>query len=111
SRADRTAVFEWAAARAPCAVASIVNAAEPGLTEREAVAAMPYAGEPLSAHVMFASGAEVAAGLRSPTDRRLELGDAATTAVGFWGGLSCRAGLLERRSEERRVGKGREWRG
>ncbi len=56
---------------------------------------MPYAGEPLSAHVLFASGPEVAVGLRSATDRKLELGDAATTAVGFWGGLCCRAGLIE----------------
>src|SRR5262249_17885218 len=31
SSADQIAVFEWAAARASCAVASIVNAAEPGL--------------------------------------------------------------------------------
>jgi Metallopeptidase family M24 len=96
SGADQIGVFEWAAARASRAVASIVSAAEPGLTERQAVAAMPYTGEPLSAHVMFASGPEVAVGLRSATDRRLELGDAATTAVGFWGGLCCRAGLIER---------------
>jgi Xaa-Pro aminopeptidase len=92
---DQIAVFEWAAARAARAVFTIVAAAEPGRSERETVAAMPYAGDPLSAHVMFASGPEVAAGLRSPTDRRLERGDAATTAVGFWGGLCCRAGLLE----------------
>ena len=95
SSADQIAAFEWAAARASHAVAAIVRAAEPGLTERQAVAAMPYAGEPLSAHVLFASGPEVAVGLRSATDRKLELGDAATTAVGFWGGLCCRAGLIE----------------
>lgn len=95
SSADQIAAFEWAAARASRAVAAIVHAAEPGLTERQAVAAMPYAGEPLSTHVLFASGPEVAVGLRSATDRKLELGDAATTAVGFWGGLCCRAGLIE----------------
>jgi len=96
SSADQIAVFEWSAARASHAVASIVDAAEPGLSERQAVAAMAYVGDPLSAHIMFASGPEVAVGLRSPTDRRIELGDAATTAVGFWGGLCCRAGLVER---------------
>lgn len=94
--ADQIAVFEWAASRASQAVASIVAAAEPGVSERDAVGAMGYQGDPLSAHVMFASGTDVAVGLRSPTDRRLELGDAATTAVGFWGGLCCRAGLVER---------------
>lgn len=95
SSADQIAVFEWAAARASRAVASIVGAAAPGRTERQAVAAMGYAGEPLSAHVMFASGPEVGVGLRSATDRQLAAGDAATTAVGFWGGLCCRAGLIE----------------
>jgi Metallopeptidase family M24 len=96
SSADQIAVFEWAAARASQAVVSILSAAEPGLTERQVVAAMAYTGDPLSAHVMFASGLDVAVGLRSPTDRPLKLGEAATTAVGFWGGLSCRAGLIER---------------
>ena len=95
STADQIALFEWAASRASRAVLSIVRAAEPGVSERTAVTAMEYGGDPLSAHVMFASGPEVAVGLRSPTDRRLELGDAATTAVGFWGGLSCRAGLID----------------
>lgn len=95
SNADQIAAFEWAAARASRAVLSIVRAAEPGTSELAAVAAMGYEGDPLSAHVMFASGPEVAVGLRSPTDRVLELGDAATTAVGFWGGLSCRAGLVD----------------
>lgn len=94
SGADQIAAFEWAAARASQAVVSIVLAAEPGLTEREATAAMGYAGEPLSAHVMLASGAGLV-GLRSPSDRRLEQGDPVTTAIGYWGGLCCRAGLLD----------------
>jgi hypothetical protein len=55
---------------------------------------MRYAGEPLSVHTMFASGPEVGVGLRSPTTRRLRAGDAATTAVGLWGALSCRAGRV-----------------
>ena len=95
SSADQIAVFEWAAARASRAVISIVQAAEPGMSEQAAVTAMDYGGDPLSAHVMFASGPGVAIGLRSPTDRLLERGDAATTAIGFWGGLCCRAGLID----------------
>ena len=99
SGSDQIAAFEWAAARASAAVASVVRAAEPGLTEREAVAAMGYSGEQLSAHVMLASGPGLV-GLRSPTDRRLERGDPITTAIGYWGGLSCRAGLLETGDDE-----------
>ena len=94
SSADQIAAFEWASARASVCVAAVMGAARPGVVEQDAVAAMPYAGEPLSAHVMFASGPDVHVGLRSPTARRLEQGDAATTAIGFWGGLCCRAGLV-----------------
>jgi hypothetical protein len=91
---DQLAAFEWAAARASACVARITTSVRPGMTEHEAVSAMAYAGEPLSAHVMFASGPQVAVGLRSPTSRAVVLGDAVTTAVGFWGGLCARAGLL-----------------
>jgi hypothetical protein len=92
--AVQIAAFEWAAARASEAVDAIVGAATPGTTEQDAVAAMRYSGEPLSVHPMFSSGPDVAVGLRSPTARRLQAGDAATTAIGFWGGLTCRAGLI-----------------
>jgi Metallopeptidase family M24 len=98
--AEQLAAFEWAAARASACVSRVVTSARPGRTEHDAVAAMGYAGEPLSAHVMFSSGPEVAVGLRSPTSRVLELGDAVTTAVGFWGGLCARAGLLAHGPED-----------
>jgi len=39
-------------------------------------------------------------GLRSPTGRRLRRGDGVTTAVGFWGALSSRAGLLDIGNED-----------
>jgi hypothetical protein len=55
---------------------------------------MGYQGEPLSCHVMMVSGDDQIIGLRSPGDRVLGLGDGVTTAVGYWGSLSCRAGLL-----------------
>jgi len=100
---DQLAAFEWASARASACVARITTSVRPGMSEYDAVATMGYAGEPLSAHVMFASGPEVAVGLRSPTSRVLELGDAATTAVGFWGGLCARAGLLAEGPEDLRA--------
>jgi hypothetical protein len=92
--AAQLAAFEWAASRGSEAVRRIVHAARPGMAEQDAVAAMGYAGEPLSVHTMFASGPQVAVGLRSPSDRTLEAGDAVTTAIGFWGGLTSRAALL-----------------
>jgi hypothetical protein len=92
--ADQIAVFEWAASRATRAVMRVVSNTRPGITELEAISFMGYEGEPLSAHIMFASGSGEIVGLRSPTARTIREGDAVTTAVGYWGGLGCRAGLL-----------------
>lgn len=92
--ADRIAMFERAAVRSGLAVRRIVAGTRPGMSELEAVGLMGYAGDPLSAHVMFASGSDRLIGLRSPSARRIVEGDAATTAIGYWGGLSCRAGLV-----------------
>lgn len=90
------AAGEWGAARASAAVWRIVSGAKVGDTEFEAASRMGYAGEELSAHLMFASspkGSPVV-GLRSPRGRALQKGDGVTTAVSYWGGLSSRAGLL-----------------
>jgi Xaa-Pro aminopeptidase len=92
--ADQIALFEWGATRASLSVARIVQAAAPGVSEEDAVASAGYTGDPLTAHVMFASGSEVAVGLRSPSQRLLLQGDCATTAVGYWGGLCCRAAMI-----------------
>jgi hypothetical protein len=99
--AAQIACFEWAAARASAAVRRVVLGARPGRTELAAVGAMGYEGEPLSAHVMFASGRESIIGLRSPSPKMIERGDGATTAIGYWGGLSCRAGLVDEAGDER----------
>ena len=62
----------------------------------EAASTMGYSGEVLSAHVMFASGNshDPVIGLRSPGGRILRHGDGVTAGVGYWGGLSARAGLI-----------------
>jgi hypothetical protein len=92
--AEQIAVFEWGASRCSAWVHAILGAARPGVSEREAFRAAPWAGEPLSYHPAFASGPDVAVGLRSPSSRRLELGDAAVAAVGLWGGNCARGGLI-----------------
>lgn len=92
--ADQIAAFEWAASRATRAVMRIVAGTRPGMTELEAISRMGYQGEPLSAHVMFASGTGEIVGLRSPTARTIRERDAVTTGIGYWGGLGCRAGIV-----------------
>jgi hypothetical protein len=98
--ADQIAVFEFGASRCSAWVHAIIDAAAPGVSEREAFRAADWSGEPLSYHPVFASGEDVAVGLRSPTSRRLELGDAAVTAIGLWGGNCARGGLLAASSDE-----------
>jgi hypothetical protein len=92
--ADQLAVFEWGASRCSSWVHAILGAALPGVSEREAFRAAPWAGEPVSYHPVFASGPDVAVGLRSPSARRLQLGDAAVAAVGLWGGNCARGGVV-----------------
>jgi len=94
--ADQVAISEWASSRASAAVWRIVRGMRPGDSEMQAATRMGYAGEPLSAHVMLTSSNATAPviGLRSPSARKLARGDGVTTAIGYWGGLSCRAGLL-----------------
>ncbi|MDB5522265.1 MAG: Xaa-Pro aminopeptidase [Rhizobium sp.] len=90
------AAIEWGAARSSAAVWRIVNGAREGDNEFLAASRMGYAGEELSCHTMLASASpgSPVIGLRSPNGRRITRGDGITTAVGYWGGLSSRAGLF-----------------
>jgi hypothetical protein len=92
--ADQIAVFEWGASRCSAYVMEVLRAARPGVTERETFRGVPWGGEPLSYHPVLASGPDVAVGLRSPTTRQLELGDAAIVGIGLWGGNCARGGIV-----------------
>ena len=93
---DQIALHEWGAARASAAVWRILTGTRLGLTEYEAASVMGYAGEALSAHIMYATGdlSHPVIGLRSPMSRIIQRNDGVTAGVGFWGGLSARAGLI-----------------
>ena len=93
---DQIAAFEWAAAKCSTKVWQVVSGAKLGDTEFEALSRIGYEGDAINVHTMFASagrGAPVI-GLRSPTARVLQEGDGVTTALGLWGALSSRAGLM-----------------
>jgi hypothetical protein len=92
--ADQIAAFEWGASRCSAYVMEILGAARPGVSERETFYAVRWGGEPLSYHPVLSSGSDVAVGLRSPTIRRFELGDAAIAGVGLWGGNCARGGIV-----------------
>ncbi|MGO4354839.1 Xaa-Pro aminopeptidase [Rhizobium sp. RAF36] len=93
---DQLAAFEWAAARCSTALWRVVSGVREGDTEFEALGRLGYEGDPLNVHTMFASVSkgEHIIGLRSPSARKLKRGDGVTTALGYWGALSSRAGLL-----------------
>lgn len=96
--ADQIAIFEAAAARGSEMVWNVVQSLRPGDTERDAALRMGYRGEPLNVHTMLASGDAAAGaviGLASPGWRQIAKGDGVSTAVGMWGGLTARAGLLD----------------
>jgi|SRR5690625_29261 len=97
---EQIAVFEWGATRASSALWKIVKGTTPGVSEMKAVSNMGYSGEPLTAYVMYASGKDEIVGLRSPNSKVIQKGDGVFTAVGYRGGLSCRAGLVKKEDTE-----------
>lgn len=100
---DQIAIFEAAAARGSAMVWNVVRSLRPGDTERDAALRMEYRGEPLNVHTMLASGDAAGGaviGLASPGWRRIAKGDGVSTAVGLWGGLTARAGLVDDANED-----------
>jgi hypothetical protein len=96
---DQVAQYEWGAARASASAWNVIRGVRPGLSELAACKKMGYAGEPLSCHVMLASGRDGIVGLRSPTAKAIETDDGVTLAIGYWGGLTCRAGVVSEASD------------
>ncbi|GIK43753.1 MAG: hypothetical protein BroJett011_75860 [Chloroflexota bacterium] len=92
--ADQIAAFEWAARTCSAAVFNVLRYARPGLSEGEAINHINFTGAPFTMHPIMVSGKGEVLGLRSAGARRLEYGDAVSTAVGYWGSLCCRAGML-----------------
>jgi Xaa-Pro aminopeptidase len=98
--ADQIAAFEWAARTTSAAVFNIVKGTRPGMSEMQAMQLMRYTGQPLTMHPIFVSGKGEINGLRSPSGKIIEYGDAISTGLGYWGSLSCRAGLMLGQADE-----------
>jgi len=92
--AAQIAAFEWAARNSSAAVFSILTGTRPGMSEMQAIQLMLFAGQPLTMHPIFVSGKGEINGLRSPSNKIIEYGDAISTGLGYWGSLSCRAGMM-----------------
>jgi hypothetical protein len=90
---EQLAFFEFAAAHASEAVKRAIFNLRPGQTEFELAAAMGFNGQPFSCHPMLSSG-ERAGGLNSPSGKIIQRGDGFSAAIGYWGGLTARAGWV-----------------
>jgi hypothetical protein len=93
---DQLAQFEFSAVHASEAVKRVLFGLKPGMREFEAVELMRLNGLPHSCHTMLSTGARTLIGLAGPSSKRIELGDVFTTAVGYWGALTSRAGWVAR---------------
>lgn len=100
NEAVQIAAFEWAAARVTAAMRRLQCGTQPGMTEYAAASTIAYEGDPTSTHLLFASGAGKIVGLRSPGPRQIAVGDSVASALGFWGGLCARAGLLSAENQQ-----------
>jgi hypothetical protein len=100
--ADQIAMHEWAGARASAMLWSILSRVQVGDSEYAAVSRMSYGGEAFNVHPMLASGdpSSPVVGLRSPSARVLRRGDGIVGAIGLWGGLSARGGMVDDHDEE-----------
>jgi hypothetical protein len=91
---DQIAAFEWAARNTSAAVFRILTGTRPGMSEMQAISQMGYAGQPFTMHPIFVSGKGDINGLRSASNKIIEYGDGVSTGLGYWGSLSCRAGMM-----------------
>jgi len=92
--AAQIAMFEWGSRHASASVFGVLHGTRPGMTEMAAAQLLRYAGQPMTMHPIVTTGKGEMNGLRSPTAKIIEQGDAISVAVGYWGSLVCRAGML-----------------
>jgi hypothetical protein len=98
--AAQIALFEWGAARASAAVLRVLYGTRPGMTELDAAGLMAQQGEPVTMHPIVSSSEATLNGLRSPSPRVINEGDAISCGIGMWGGLCCRAGVMATQPDE-----------
>ena len=94
AEAAAIAAFEFGAACASQSVVDMLAMVQPGVSEMEMANAARSFGQQLSIHTYAPSGENLRKGLISPTNRRIERGDAFIASVGLEGGLTCRSVVM-----------------
>lgn len=86
--------FEWASTRTSASIKNLLHELAPGVREYELARHFVSDGLPFSCHPMVSSGKKAAMGLSSPSGNRVALQDPFTCALGVWGALTARAGMV-----------------
>ncbi|MFN8342251.1 MAG: aminopeptidase P family N-terminal domain-containing protein [Cyclobacteriaceae bacterium] len=97
--------FEWASCRTSESVRTLITNIAPGVREYELSRYFQPDGLPLSCHPMVSSGAKASMGLSSPSANKVQTGDSFTCALGVWGALTARAGLVAKGPEQLESGR------
>jgi hypothetical protein len=92
--AAQIALMEYASIHTSLAVRDSLRELRPGVRECDLPLHATASGLPYSCHTMASFGEKVRRGLSSPSQRRAELGDPFALALGIWGALTCRAGVI-----------------
>lgn len=91
---EQIACFEYAATRTSRVVRQILERVQPGQPCHALAGLFDSGGLPLSCHPMLACGDPIRNGMASPGNDVIREGQFFTCAMGVWGGLTARAGLL-----------------
>jgi hypothetical protein len=92
--ANQIAQMEFAAVHTSQAVLAALRRIRPGVRECDLPLQETASGLPFSCHSMVSFGEKVRRGLSSPSQRKANRGDPFALALGLWGSLTCRAGMV-----------------
>jgi len=92
--------FEWASTRTSESLKNLLRHLKPGIREYELAKNYVSDGLPYSCHPMVSSGKKASMGLSSPSANQVQLKDPFTSALGVWGALTARAGMVAESSTQ-----------
>jgi Xaa-Pro aminopeptidase len=92
--------FEWASARTSNSLKNLLQQLTPGVREYELARNFVSDGLPYSCHPMVSSGKKATMGLSSPSANKVTLKDPFTSALGIWGALTARAGMVAKHADQ-----------
>ena len=103
---EQIAFFEYAATRTSNSVLALLRSLDPGKRAFELAEIYNGGGLPNSCHPMLSFGSSIPNGMASPGNAILQEGDSLTCALGVWGSLTSRAGLVVSEPSAFKSGKG-----